>query len=346
VLVEGESGTGKELIARAIHQHSQRAKASYIKVNCAAMPENLLESEFFGHEKGSFTGATTRREGRFELANGGTLLLDEVTEISLNLQAKLLRVLQEKEFERVGGNRTIHVDVRVIATTNRNILSAVERGEFRQDLYFRLNVVPIQIPSLRERQGEVEFLLNSFLERVAKKYNQPIPRVSPEGMRLLSQYHWPGNVRELQNYAERAVILAEENRELEFHDFISRPGGKVTMPLPVTVYTAPPPSATPVPPAASPSSAPSWTDLEASKASVEATTAALLAPHALGGIPTVETMEERLIQMALTQTTGNRNEAAKLLGINVRTLRNKLNLYEARDRGVPLSATLENVEEC
>ncbi|HEY8965758.1 MAG TPA: sigma-54 dependent transcriptional regulator, partial [Candidatus Methylacidiphilales bacterium] len=225
VLIEGESGTGKELVARAIHQNSQRANAPYIKVNCAAVPENLLESEFFGHEKGSFTGATSRREGRFELANGGTLLLDEVTEISLGLQAKLLRVLQEKEFERVGGNRTIRVDVRILATTNRDIERAIAAGEFRQDLYFRLNVVPVKLPALRERAGEVEYLLRSFLDRLAKKYNKPTPLVSAEALRQLGDYHWPGNVRELQNYAERAVILAEENRELEFHDFISiRPG--------------------------------------------------------------------------------------------------------------------------
>jgi DNA-binding NtrC family response regulator len=318
VLIEGESGTGKELIARAIHQHSLRNKAPYIKVNCAAVPENLLESEFFGHEKGSFTGATNRREGRFELANGGTLLLDEVTEISLGLQAKLLRVLQEKEFERVGGNRTIRVDVRVIATTNRHIEEAVDRGDFRQDLYFRLNVVPIQLPALRDRQGEVEYLLTCFLERLAKKYNKPIPKVSPEAMRQLSAYHWPGNVRELQNYAERAVILAEENRDLEFRDFITRP-----TPSPSAGQTslAGPSSALPMPALSS----------QAKPADVA------LAPSG-DQIPTVEEMEERLIRMALEKTKGNRNEAAKLLGINVRTLRNKLNLYEERLGGLAIIA--------
>jgi len=290
VLIEGESGTGKELVARAIHHNSLRVKAPYIKVNCAAVPENLLESEFFGHEKGAFTGAAARREGRFELANGGTLLLDEVTEISLGLQAKLLRVLQEKEFERVGGNRTIRVDVRIIATTNRNIEASIAAGEFRQDLYFRLNVVPIQIPALRERQGEVEYLLKNFLERLAKKYNKAVPIVSPEGMEQLAAYHWPGNVRELQNYAERAVILAEEDRTLEFHDFVSRPGN------------AP----------AGRSSAPSLSPMSPAQDEIQ----------------TVEEMEKRLIRNALQKTKGNRNEAARLLGINVRTLRNKLNLYQ------------------
>lgn len=315
VLIEGESGTGKELVARAIYQNSKRAKAAYIKVNCAAVPENLLESEFFGHEKGSFTGATTRREGRFELANGGTLLLDEVTEISLGLQAKLLRVLQEKEFERVGGNRTIRVDVRVIATTNRNILDAVARGDFRQDLYFRLNVFLVQLPALRERSGEVEYLLNCFLERLAKKYNKPVPRVSPEGMRLLSQYHWPGNVRELQNYAERAVILAVENRALEFHDFISRPAMHSPAPSPLVGGGSLASSSLPA------AHAPEAKPEEIALASVD------------NAIPTVELMEERLIRMALEKTKGNRNEAAKILGINVRTLRNKLNLYEERQGG-------------
>ena len=331
VLIEGESGTGKELIARAIHQNSLRHKSPYIKVNCAAVPENLLESEFFGHEKGSFTGATNRREGRFELANGGTLLLDEVTEISLPLQAKLLRVLQEKEFERVGGNRTIRVDVRVLATTNRQIEEAVERGEFRQDLYFRLNVVPIQLPALRERVGEVEYLLGCFLDRLAKKYNKPVPRVRPEAIMQLNAYHWPGNVRELQNYAERAVILAEENRDLEFHDFVSRPS--LHHPTSQT-FSAPVPQISPL--SASQAQAP--LPMAPRKPADVA-----LAPSG-DQIPTVEEMEERLIRMALEKTKGNRNEAAKLLGINVRTLRNKLNLYQGR-AGAPLLLVENGLEE-
>ncbi len=172
VLIEGESGTGKEVIARALHENSQRKDKPYIKVNCAAVPENLLESEFFGHEKGAFTGATMKREGRFELANGGTLLLDEITEISLPLQAKLLRVLQEHEFERVGGTRTIKVNARIIATTNRDLVQAVADGKFREDLYYRLHVVPIKVPRLAERKGEVEFLLGKFLQQFATKHNK------------------------------------------------------------------------------------------------------------------------------------------------------------------------------
>ncbi|SDT91248.1 two-component system, NtrC family, response regulator PilR/two-component system, NtrC family, response regulator HydG/two-component system, NtrC family, response regulator AtoC [Verrucomicrobium sp. GAS474] len=324
VLIEGESGTGKELVARAIHQHSQRANAPYIKVNCAAVPENLLESEFFGHEKGSFTGASSRREGRFELANGGTLLLDEVTEISLGLQAKLLRVLQEKEFERVGGNRTIRVDVRILATTNRDIERSIAAGDFRQDLYFRLNVVPVKLPALRERAGEVEYLLKSFLDRLAKKYNKPTPIVSEEALRQLSEYHWPGNVRELQNYAERAVILAEENRALEFHDFISsRPGGGAGIGAKAGAG--------------------------AGGAVVGSVGAGVPAPNAVapvmaeGEVLTVEEMEKRLIGNALKKTKGNRNEAARLLGINVRTLRNKLNQYQ-QELGLGAELTGEDAE--
>lgn len=294
ILIEGESGTGKELVARAIHNQSLRKDKAYIKVNCAAVPENLLESEFFGHEKGSFTGATSRREGRFELANGGTLLLDEVTEISLGLQAKLLRVLQEQEFERVGGNRTLNVDVRVVATTNKDLNKAVEEGEFRQDLYFRLNVVPIKLPPLRERTGEVEFLLNKMLERFAITHGKPVPKFSTEAAKQLSEYRWPGNVRELQNYAERAVILSEGGQELQFSDLVAYPASAPT---------------------------------QASEEKV----------LGLGGgndqFPTVAEMEEKLINKALEQTGGKRNEAAKLLGINVRTLRNKLHSYGHTDEG-------------
>lgn len=288
ILIEGESGTGKELISCAIHEHSLRRDKPYIKVNCAAVPENLLESEFFGHEKGSFTGATNRREGRFELANGGTLLLDEVTEISLGLQAKLLRVLQEQEFERVGGNRTIRVDVRVVATTNRDLRKAVEEGTFRQDLFFRLNVVPIKVPPLRERESEVEFLLTRMLEKFAHLHNKPVPRVHPDAMKRLIAYSWPGNVRELQNIAERAVILADGDEELKFTDGFSM--------------------------------IPESTSQSSKQEDV--------LPSAEGTFPTIAEMEEKLIRRALDRSGGKRNEAAELLGINVRTLRNKLNSYQ------------------
>src|SRR5690349_6703904 len=207
VLIQGESGTGKELVARAIYAESPRASAPFIRVNCAAIPENLIESEFFGHEKGAFTGAMNKREGRFELAHGGTILLDEVSEISPNVQAKLLRVLQERELERVGGNRTIKVDVRVIATTNRNLEASVEKKEFRQDLYFRLNVVPIHVPPLRERIEDVPFLSDEFMRRFSRKHGCHIKGFSEDALKMLSAHAWPGNVRELQNVVERAVIL-------------------------------------------------------------------------------------------------------------------------------------------
>src|SRR6266849_3327657 len=195
VLIQGESGTGKELVARALYRQSPRANAPFIKVNCAAIPENLIESEFFGHEKGAFTGALNKREGRFELAHGGTILLDEISEISSTLQAKLLRVLQEREFERVGGNRTVKVDVRVIATPNRHLEESVERKEFRQDLYFRLNVVPICVSPLRDRKEEVPLLAERFLQRSSRKHGVHILGLAPDCRHALMNHHWPGNVR-------------------------------------------------------------------------------------------------------------------------------------------------------
>jgi DNA-binding NtrC family response regulator len=215
VLIQGESGTGKELVARALYRESPRANAPFIKVNCAAVPENLIESEFFGHEKGAFTGAMNKREGRFELAHGGTILLDEISEISPSVQAKLLRVLQERELERVGGNRTIKVDVRVIATTNRNLEQSVEKKEFRQDLFFRLNVVPIAVPPLRERIEDVPLLAEEFMRRFARKHGVHVKGFTDEAIRTLKRHTWPGNVRELQNVVERAVILCGENGILE-----------------------------------------------------------------------------------------------------------------------------------
>ncbi|HEY2951536.1 MAG TPA: sigma-54 dependent transcriptional regulator [Verrucomicrobiae bacterium] len=215
VLIHGESGTGKELVARALYRNSPRANAPFIKVNCAAIPENLIESEFFGHEKGAFTGAMTKREGRFELAHGGTILLDEVSEIQSNIQAKLLRVLQERELERVGGNRTVKVDVRVIATTNRRLEESVERKEFRQDLYFRLNVVPIVVAPLRERKEDIPLLAEQFRQRFARKHGVEAHGMSHNCMNALRDHSWPGNVRELQNVIERAVILCNDRGLLE-----------------------------------------------------------------------------------------------------------------------------------
>ena len=210
VLIRGESGTGKEVVARAIHQASERRERPMLAVNCAALSENLLESELFGHEKGAFTGADRLRRGRFELADGGTLLLDEISEIAPSLQAKLLRVLQENTFERVGSSVSQQVDVRVVATTNRNLEQSVEEGSFRSDLFYRLNVVPIEIPPLRQRTQDVLELSRHFLHQIARRENSTFRHVEPEALRLLQRYGWPGNVRELQNIIERACVLEAE----------------------------------------------------------------------------------------------------------------------------------------
>ncbi|MBP9902813.1 MAG: sigma-54-dependent Fis family transcriptional regulator [Verrucomicrobia bacterium] len=301
VLIQGESGTGKELVARALYRESPRASAPFIRVNCAAIPENLIESEFFGHEKGAFTGALNKREGRFELAHGGTILLDEISEISPQVQAKLLRVLQERELERVGGSRTIKVDVRVIATTNRHLEQSVERKEFRQDLYFRLNVVPIFVAPLRERKDDIPFLAEQFMHRYARKHGVKVSGISVAGLAALQRHDWPGNVRELQNAMERAVILCADGEDLQVAH------------LGLVAGRTPP--------------------AEVAGATAQAGTA----PAGTG--PSAELLslgelEKRHILHALEHSAGNRTHAAKLLGISVRTLRNKLNEY-----GVAASAT-------
>ena len=293
VMISGENGTGKELVANEIFLNSQRANKPFIKVNCAAISETLIESEFFGHEKGSFTGATDQRDGRFELADGGTILLDEVSEISLALQAKLLRVLQEREFERVGGNKTIKVDVRVLATTNRDLLKSVQKGEFREDLYYRLNVFPIQVPPLRERTGDVELLANHFLERFSKEHGIKSAGFSENGMAGLLSHNWPGNVRELQNVVERPAILAEEGV----------PTSAELMGLAPSALAAPPQAARSAHESVAPAAAPD---------------AQVVPLHEL---------EKRAIFEALERTNGNRTQAAELLQISIRTLRNKLAEY-------------------
>jgi len=294
VLIQGESGTGKELVARALYRESSRADAPFIRVNCAAIPENLIESEFFGHEKGAFTGALNKREGRFELAHGGTILLDEISEISPSVQAKLLRVLQERELERVGGNRTIKVDVRVIATTNRNLEHSVEKKEFRQDLFFRLNVVPIHVPPLRSRREDVPMLAETFMRRFNRKHGVDARGFSDGALHALREHHWPGNVRELQNVIERAVILCNEGGLLEpSHLGLSnsyRPAGALPAP-------------------AQPAGA-------SSSAAAEP-----------GEFPSIAEIEKHHIFAALERCGGNRTHAAKILGISIRTLRNKLHEY-------------------
>ena len=293
VLVQGESGTGKELVARAIYRESPRAQAPFIKVNCAAIPENLIESEFFGHEKGAFTGALNKREGRFELAHGGTILLDEISEISPQVQAKLLRVLQERELERVGGTRTIKVDVRVIATTNRDLEQSVERKEFRQDLYFRLNVVPISVAPLRERQEDVLFLAEQFMHRFARKHGVRVTGISPNCQAALHAHDWPGNVRELQNVIERAVILCGDGEELQAANLGFVPAGQQAA-----------------------TAAPSTTSSPAA-----------IAPPSADALVPLEELEKRHILLALELYNGNRTHAARKLGISIRTMRNKLNEY-------------------
>jgi two-component system, NtrC family, response regulator AtoC len=219
VFIQGPSGTGKELIAKALHYNSRRRDNAFIKTNCAALPEGLMESELFGHEKGAFTGAIKSRIGRFEAANEGTILLDEVSEMTPALQAKLLRVLQEREFERVGDTTPIKVDIRVIATTNRKIKEAIEEGQFREDLYYRLNVVPIYVPPLRERKKDIPLLIDHFISRFNKEHHREIEGISRESENLLMRLDWPGNVRELENRIERAVIMCKESI-LQVHNFL------------------------------------------------------------------------------------------------------------------------------
>lgn len=209
VLIQGESGTGKELIAAAIHRNSKRREQPYVRLNCASLAESVLESELFGHEKGAFTGATTRREGRFKLADGGTLLLDEISEIPASIQVKLLRFLQEREFERVGGNESLHVDVRVLAAANRDLKKLVHEGRFREDLYYRLAVVRLDVPPLRARPSDIIPLARRFLKQAARENEVDVTGFTPAAERALMNYGWPGNVRELQNAVEHAVILAE-----------------------------------------------------------------------------------------------------------------------------------------
>ena len=218
VLVLGESGVGKELVARAIHKEGTRAAKNFVAVNCAAFTESLLESDLFGHEKGAFTGAIQQQKGKFERADGGTLFLDEVAELTPSIQAKLLRVLQEREFERVGGSRAIRVDVRIIAATNRDLKEEVRKGAFREDLYYRLNVLPVRVPPLRERPEDIILLATYFLARSCERLHKPQRELSPEAGACLLQYSWPGNVRELENAIERAVVLSE-SEILEPWDF-------------------------------------------------------------------------------------------------------------------------------
>ncbi|HJU74269.1 MAG TPA: sigma-54 dependent transcriptional regulator, partial [Gemmatimonadaceae bacterium] len=304
VLIQGESGTGKELIARAIHDQSDRRHKPFIKLNCAALPDGLIESALFGHEKGAFTGAVKRVEGAFERANGGSLLLDEISEMKLELQAKLLRVLQEQEFERVGGHSPIRVDVRVIATTNRDLAARAAAGDFRQDLYYRLAVVPIVIPPLRDRSEDIPTLAYRFALATAAEIGKEFRGFAPEAMQLLQAYPWPGNVRELQHAVERAVILSND-AVLQPHAFDAQ---RLTSgsPLAQQAFHRTTPTGIAI--------------------SVFGGGAASLPPNAVVLTSfNVDEAERILIERALQATGNNRTRTAELLGISVRTLRNKLN---------------------
>ena len=301
VLISGESGTGKEMFARYLHYHSARAKMPFVAINCAALPEHLLESELFGHEKGAFTGAISRKLGKFELANGGTILLDEISEMDLSLQAKLLRVLQENEIDRVGGTETIKVDVRVLATTNRNIEECVQKKEFRQDLYYRLNVIPLKLPPLRERGSDILLLAEYFMRKFSQEYNVTLSGFSETARKWLMSYEWPGNVRELQNLMERAVLLAGKGK-IEVEHFLLE-GEEWPDGLSLEEYGEP----------------------EEKKDVIEKNDEVL----------PLHEMEKRMILKSLQKTSGNRTQAAELLGISVRTLRNKLNEYRKQGLVIP-----------
>ncbi|MBJ7578276.1 sigma-54-dependent Fis family transcriptional regulator [Devosia sp. MC532] len=303
ILITGESGTGKEVVAKFVHARSKRANKPFISVNCAAIPEALLESELFGHEKGAFTGAVARRIGKFEEASGGTLLLDEISEMDVRLQAKLLRAIQERVIDRVGGGKPVPVDIRILATSNRNLSDAVREGSFREDLLFRLNVVNLKLPPLRERPGDVVILSEHFVAKYAKANGIPPRQLSPEARDALVRAPWPGNVRELENTLHRAVLLSSG-------DTI----GPESIVLPDGMGLAEAARAT-------------------SPAQMAAQTAQAMNRAIVGR--TVADVERDLILDTLDHTLGNRTHAANILGISIRTLRNKLNQYTDEGLHVP-----------
>jgi DNA-binding NtrC family response regulator len=295
ILIEGESGTGKELIAQAIHQSSPRARGPFVAVHCAALSENLLESELFGHERGSFTGATERRIGRFESGDGGTLFLDEIGEISQSTQVKLLRFLETKSIERVGGSKSIELDVRLVAATNRNLEQMVRDGKFREDLYFRLNVVRLLMPPLRERPEDIPLLLAHFMRLFSEENGVPPLTVEPGALRTLQAYPWPGNIRELRNFCENAVVLRRGGSLTEY-DLESK------FRNPVTPALVGPPSGQ-----------------ETGLASDGQP-----AVQSASGSLSVEENEKRLLREALLKSRGNRTRAAELMGVSRRTLHRKI----------------------
>ncbi len=302
ILITGESGTGKEVVSRHIHKKSKRANHPMISVNCAAIPENLLESELFGYEKGAFTGANARRIGKFEEADGGTILLDEISEMDMRLQAKLLRVLQEREVDRIGGSKPVKVNIRVLATSNRNMQDEVRKGNFREDLYFRLNVITLGMPSLRDRVDDVEPLAKYFIEKYSKANGIAVRKLSDAALTKMKGYRWPGNVRELENTMHRTVLLAF---------------GETIEPDAILLQGAPEEAAPQVAVAPTPSSN-----------SQQAATNGLVGR-------TVESVEQEMILGTLDHCLGNRTHAANILGISIRTLRNKIKQYS--EQGLPVA---------
>jgi two-component system response regulator FlrC len=302
VLITGESGTGKEVLARYVHTHSNRARKPFISINCAAIPENLLESELFGHEKGSFTGAVGRRIGKFEEATGGTLLLDEISEMDVRLQAKLLRAIQERVIDRVGGTKPVPIDIRIIATSNRNLIEAAREGKFREDLLFRLNVVNLKIPTLRERPADIAELSRFFIKKYAEVNGVPVRPLSTEARHALAVHRWPGNVRELENTIHRAVLLAT-GPEIGVDGILTPDGARLDQSRGLSTVA-------------------------------HAALAAEQVTRALVG-RTVADVERDLILETLKSCFGNRTHAANILGISIRTLRNKLNEYSADGTPVP-----------
>jgi DNA-binding NtrC family response regulator len=313
VLLQGESGTGKELFARALHALSPRADGPFVAINCAAIPETLLETELFGHEKGAFTGASARKPGRFEAAHRGTLFLDEIGELSLALQAKILRALEEKQFERVGGTASLHVDTRVVAATNRNLKTSVAAHQFREDLYFRLSVFPITVPPLRERLGDIPILARHFVERFCREMNKPTLRLAPGAIDELCGYAWPGNVRELQNCIERAVILSEGDtihpRHLSLTFAPPRPGGRAGDGASGPAESA---GAREGAPAAA---ADPWAQIDLSGTMGEA----------LRRVTTA--VERRKVEQALREAGGSKERTAETLQISYKALLQKLREY-------------------
>ena len=312
ILLEGESGTGKELIAQAVHQASPRARAPFVAVHCAALSENLLESELFGHERGAFTGATERRIGRFESADGGTLFLDEIGEITASTQVKLLRFLETRTIERVGGGKPIQLEVRLVAATNRNLERMVGEGKFREDLFFRLNVVRLVMPPLRERADDIPLLLAHYLRYFAKENGTPPPQLEAGALRTLCAYRWPGNIRELRNFCENAVVM-HRGEKLTEYDLDPRYRGLA--PAPVSYSGAP----------SLPPKEGMGTIAGGAGAGVSAGPSTPLAlPGPLGSSLSMEENERRLLREALLKARGNRTKAAQLMGISRRTLHRKL----------------------